>query len=363
MTRKVLHLIPTLRAGGAEQQLVSLSRHLPAEGWDVAIGYGHAGVHLDAAVRTGAHVERLKALSNYDPLLALRVRQLIRRTQPAIVQTWLPQMDVVGGFMARVADLPWVVAERSTVPLEGRPVAAFVRDRIMKGATAVVSNNERALERWAQYQPSVQRFHIPNALSLADIDAVGSSARVASLRGTGDRKVMIGVGRLIDMKRFDVLIEALKRVSDVMPAVGLLCGDGPHRPVLEARAQSAGVTDRLLFAGFVSDVAADIKSSDVLIALSEYEGRPNVVLEAMAARTPLIVSDIPEHREILDSDSALFVAGDDPDEVAAAVLDVFRNREAANARAARARQTAEQWNAPRIAAQYAAVYDQIVSAK
>ena len=349
--------------GGSELQLVLLSRHLRAEGWDVAIGYIHPGVHLEGAVATGAQVEQLEGRSNYDPAWALRVRRLIRRIKPAIVQTWLPQMDIIGGLMARMAGVPWIVAERSTHPLEGRPIMAFVRDRIMRGATAVISNSDRALARWSQYQPSVRQFHIPNAISLTDIDAVGSSVHVASLRGTDDRKVMVGVGRLIDMKRFDVFIEALKRVCEVMPAAGLLCGDGPHRPVLEAHARATGVADRLMFAGFVSDVAADIKSSDVLVALSEYEGRPNVVLEAMAARTPLVVSDIPEHREILDADSATFVVGDHPDEVAAAILDVFRNRDAAIARAARARQIAEAWNAPRIAAQYAAVYDQIVSAK
>src|SRR5688572_29212461 len=98
LTRRVLYLIPTLKGGGAEQQVVLLSRHLPALGWEVVVGYVHPGVHLDRVLRAGAQVEQLDVRSNYDPALPVRVRQLIRRAQPALVQTWLPQMDVIGGM-------------------------------------------------------------------------------------------------------------------------------------------------------------------------------------------------------------------------------------------------------------------------
>lgn len=361
MAKRILYLIPTFQGGGAEQQVVLLSRHLPALGWEVVLGHIHPGVHLDAAMRSGAQVERLSARGNYDPALLIRVRQLIRRSQPAIVQTWLPQMDIIGGMMARIAGLPLIISERSTDPMYGRPrVMAFARERIMNGATAVISNSEQALKRWSRDHPSVQRFYVPNAISLLDVDAIGPSDRVASLRTDPNVRVVIGVGRLVGLKRFDVFIDALKRVNAQVPAAGLICGEGPLREMLEARAVAAGM--RVMFAGFVTDVASHIKSSDVLVTLSSFEGRPNVVVEGMAARTPLVLSDIPEHREILDaSGSALFVPGDDPDAVAAAILDVFRHRDAADQRVARARQAAEEWSAPRIAAQHAAIYDQIAA--
>lgn len=360
MNKRILHLIPTLQGGGAEQQLVLLCRQLRSIGWDVAVGYVQPGIHLDSAIRSGAQIERLQARNNYDPALPYRVRQLIRQFQPAIVQTWLPQMDIIGGLMSRVVGVPWVVSDRSTRPLEGRPLTAFARDRIMSGASAVISNSSQALEPWIHHRPSVPRFHIPNVVSLTDIDTIGSSSRVASLRKEPEVRVAVSVGRLVDLKRFDIFIEAMKRVCAVTPAAALLCGEGPLKESLEARVQRSGLADRFLFSGFVPDVVSDIKSADALVALSRYEGRPNVVIEAMACRTPLVVSDIAEHREFLTEHSARFVGGSDPDEVAASILDVFRDRDTAVARAAHARQIAEQWSPNRIVGQYEAAYREIL---
>jgi len=73
------------------------------------------------------------------------------------------------------------------------------------------------------------------------------------------------------------------------------------------------------------------------VTISRCEGRPNAVLEAIAAGAPLVVSDIPAHRAVLGDDAASFVDGSDAQAVAAAVVAALRDRPAAERRAARAR--------------------------
>jgi glycosyltransferase involved in cell wall biosynthesis len=78
-----------------------------------------------------------------------------------------------------------------------------------------------------------------------------------------------------------------------------------------------------------------MKRADVLVSLSRVEGCPNVVLEAMACGCPLVVSDIPAHREILDEHSARFVDPDDTIKAAADIKAILAHGDAARVRAAR----------------------------
>jgi glycosyltransferase involved in cell wall biosynthesis len=80
-----------------------------------------------------------------------------------------------------------------------------------------------------------------------------------------------------------------------------------------------------------------MKRADALISLSRFEGCPNVVLEAMACGCPLVLSDIPAHREILDESSALFADPDDPDGAATALKETLARDDGVRRRARAAR--------------------------
>jgi len=356
LSRRVLHLIPTLRGGGAEYQLSLLAAELPRAGWDVSVGYVHDGVHAATIGRTSARLHRLPTRGNYDPSLLWQIASLVRHAQPAIVQTWLPQMDVIGGLVSRILGVPWVVAERSSKPVIGRRFVGEVRERITHHATAVISNSTHALAHWELRHPGVRRFHVANAIPLASADLAPPSEEIQGLRERESCAVAVGIGRLVPLKRFDVFLRAVKIVNASAPTCAVICGEGPELEPLRKIAAEAGIAGRVTFTGFVTEVLPYIKAADLVVALSEYEGRPNAVVEAMAARTPLVVSDIPEHRELLGP-NALYVRGDDPQEVADALLAVIRDRKGAAARSEAARVQAEVWDSPNIAARYAEVYE------
>jgi teichuronic acid biosynthesis glycosyltransferase TuaC len=112
--------------------------------------------------------------------------------------------------------------------------------------------------------------------------------------------VLLSVGNLIPLKGHDLAIEALSHLPE---ARLLIVGDGPERSSLQKRANHLAVADRVDFLGSMPQDALPkvYAAADVLILASRHEGCPNVLLEAMACGTPVIVSDVPGMREIVKS--------------------------------------------------------------
>jgi glycosyltransferase involved in cell wall biosynthesis len=146
------------------------------------------------------------------------------------------------------------------------------------------------------------------------------------------------------------------------PFIGVLSGDGPQRNELEKLAADCDIQHQMAFLGSVSkqQVWGLLKYAKVFISLSAYEGCPNAVLEAIACQCPLVVSDIPAHREILDERSALFVNPHDIGEVADAIVTALSDRDAARERANVAKAAIDHRSPETIAGQYARVYRDVL---
>jgi glycosyltransferase involved in cell wall biosynthesis len=349
---RVLHLIPTLGGGGAERQIGYLAQGLQARGCDVHVGFEHAGANLPRLLESGATVHRIRAAGNYDPLLVPRIVGLIRRVQPQVVQTWLTQMDVVGGIAARLTGTPWVLSERSTAAVYPRDLRHALRRSIGGLADAIVANSAGGLEYWPHVS-AVKRI-IPNALALQEIDAAPSD----TVDG-GEGKVILFVGRLDQEKNLPHLVDALAMVLRDRDAGVLFCGTGALEGDIRTRIEGHGLSQRIRLLGFSDRVWGLMKRADVLVSVSWLEGHPNVVLEAAACRCPLVLSDIPAHREIFDENAAVLVAPADPAAIASAIVRVLDDPTAAAVRARRAREIVEPLSVDSQAAAYLQIYERL----
>ena len=117
--------------------------------------------------------------------------------------------------------------------------------------------------------------------------------QIRSSMGIDDDDFVIGtVGRLEPQKRFDILIEAFARFLPTSPkSVLLIAGDGSLRKRLEAQISRLDLGQRCRLLGHVSDVRRLYECMDLFVQSSDYEGTPNVVLEAMAMKVPVIATD------------------------------------------------------------------------
>jgi glycosyltransferase involved in cell wall biosynthesis len=352
---RVLHLIPNMLAGGAQQQLTYLAAEQVRLGHDVHVGFLHDGpkrVLLDA---TGAKVERFTARGNHDPRLFLRIRSLIRRLRPDVVQTWLVQMDVLGGAAALATRTPWVLSERVSGDAYGPDAKSALRAWLARRADVVVSNSRKGDRYWAATTPAVPRRVVRNGIPLGAIDAVAPVSDERTGLRAGERMILYA-GRLNPQKNLENLIPALGAATAAGASVAFLCGDGTHEAQARARVSALGLGGRVRVMGFVDDVWSWMKRADVFVSISHFEGHPNTVLEAAASGAPLVLSDIPEHREVLDEAGALFVDRTSQDAIAAALEGVLRDPADARRRAQAARTAVETLSVEAMARGYDEVY-------
>jgi glycosyltransferase involved in cell wall biosynthesis len=333
---RILHCIPHLTGGGAERQLAYLAEHLARAGHEVHVAYLTGGPVPREPEQVGVRLHPLAHAGTHDPLLLARLIGLIRRTQPDLVQTWLLQMDVLAGLAAFATRTPWLLREPTTGAFWTASMKSQLRRWVARTADAVVSNSAGGDAYWQAHKSDHQRFVIGNAVA---IDAIQAAPPMSpdELGLPGDGPVIMSAGRLDEQKNLDVLIRALARVVDERHACAVIFGEGALRARLEALIDRMGARGRILMPGFCTKFWSALKSAQVFVSMSRVEGRSNVVLEAMAGGIPVIVSDIPAHREILDEGEALFVgAYEDPQAVAAALIAALSDPAGAAKRSARA---------------------------
>ena len=349
-----------MEGGGSERQLAYLARSLVTLGWEVHVALFRRGPNWDRLESSGAVVHELTAVSGYDPRLYAQVARVVAAVDPHVIQTWLFSMQVAGGLAAAALQTPWVFSERSSAPAYQSSTGDLVRIAVARTADAIVSNSAAGDAYWAdRIGTDVRRYVIPNGLPLDEIGAE-SPASMDTITVSDDTPLILFAGRFAPEKNLDLLLPALGHVFAQRMGRAVLCGDGPLRQGFADWIMARGLGDRIAIRGYTTNLWALMKRATVVASPSLFEGAPNVVLEAMACGTPLIVSDIEAHRRLLDDSSAVFVSPDSVDALTSAILTVLNDGDAAQARARVARGLADRYALPAIARRYAEVYHDVI---
>ncbi|RDJ00182.1 glycosyltransferase family 4 protein [Dyella solisilvae] len=156
----------------------------------------------------------------------------------------------------------------------------------------------------------------------------------------GEALRVLAVGSLIRRKGFDVLIEAVARARHHERMHIRIVGDGPERESLLVQADSLGVAPCFTFDGAVpaADMPKRLSEADVFVLSSRSEGRPNVVVEALAGGLPVISTDLEGVQGMVrNGDTGWLVAVEDADAMAAALDSAVADRVELHRRGERAR--------------------------
>lgn len=316
---RVLHVISEMGTGGAESLVVELVRRGAGAGWVSAVATA-GGRRADELLREGTaiHQVHLPRRSLVGVLRAARdARRAVRRFAPDVVLAHNVSASTVGRLATAGRKVP-VLTVFHGVAAADYPVAARLLPRT---STAVVAVSEAIRDRltaagMAGAAPTVIR----NAVSVPS-GAIGRSASRAALGLDDATPVALCLARMAPQKRHDILLDAWTRVA--APAVLLLAGDGPLRPVLEAQVAALGLTERVRFLGTRSDVATLLLAADITVLTSDWEGLPIAVLESLAAGRPVVATDVDGVREVLEGGGGLLVPPGDPAAAAAAVNELL----------------------------------------
>ena len=306
---RIVRVIARLNMGGPAHHVGLLGAGLDPERYDSLLLYGEVGAgedSLEPAVRArGIRMSHLPGLSPeirpWDDLRALMalIRQ-IRRRRPDIVHTHTAKAGMLGRLAAILAmrPRPLIVHTYHGHVLEGyfgRAKTSFYRalerwlarrsDALIGVSSATVDD----LVRLGIGDRSQFRV-IPIGLDL-DPFARASAADGQLFRdeaGIRDGELLLTfVGRLVPIKRVEVLLRAVSHARDLGAPVRLaVVGDGELRPELEALAARLGITDAVFFAGYRGDMVPVAAAADIAVLSSDNEGTPVSLIEAAAAGKP-----------------------------------------------------------------------------
>jgi glycosyltransferase involved in cell wall biosynthesis len=285
---KVSFLAGTLGQGGAERQLFYTVRALHLCGaiprlfcldqnqfWEQPIK--DLGVPITWIGRAKTKGGRL-----------LRLLMELRKDRPSVFQSQHFYLNGYVAAAARVLGLSSVGALRSNGRMEARDCGRAGGWLNLRAPRVMAANSQTAM-RYAADQgvPSARLFLLSNVV---DTD------RFSPAVCTGHPAIrLISAGRLIPSKRFDRFISVvaqLRRESE--PELkGILVGAGPLSGSLRAQAEALGLpASALELRGSISEMAPLYREADIFVMTSEYEGTPNVLLEAMASGLPVVADNV-----------------------------------------------------------------------
>ena len=322
----VLQLIPTLDRSGAEKQMVLLSRGLPRDRFRVEVAaLTRLGPLAAELVEVGIPVTSIGKRHKVDPLALGRLIRFLRAKKFDVVQTWIYAADTYGRVAAKRAEVPVVVTAEMAVDLwKGRSERAV--DRFLgRWTDRVVGNSQAVVDFYAKVGiPPNKLAMIPSGIADDEPPPEVDPAQVRREFGfPTDAPLALFVGRLAEQKGVADLLSAIDILQHVRPDLRtLIVGDGPLRGRLEATARAFRLTGsrRAMFLGHRADVPRLLAACDVLVLPSLYEGLPNVVLEAMRFRKPVVATAAPGTTEVvIAEETGLLVPVKNPPALAQAI--------------------------------------------
>jgi glycosyltransferase involved in cell wall biosynthesis len=281
---RVAFIAGTLGHGGAERQMTHMIRALRISGVEVRVCCLTEGEHYEKLLQEeGVVVECVGKHSN-PALRLMAIVKSLRRFKPHVLQAGQSFVNLHAALPARALGAISLGALRCDLELSSKDNGSWIR-WLMRVPDAVVVNSQVVRNQLIDGGiVNASRVHyLANRVDLSYYDVTPIPH---------DRVNVLFVGRLVQSKRLDCYLHALAIARRSAPALaGLIVGDGPERASAELLAQELKLLPgHVRFAGFTDCLPDWLAQSDILLMCSESEGSANVLLEAMAARLPVVTT-------------------------------------------------------------------------
>ncbi len=302
MSKRILQIIPTLDRSGAEKQLTLLAGRLDQNEFDVHVcALTRSGPLAESLAQADIPLETIGKSRKFDPAAWWRLKSHIQSLRPDLVQTWIFAANSYGRSAALSAGVRHVVAsERCVDPWKSWHELTIDR-WLARRTERIIVNSSGVRDFYVAQGIDERKFTlIPNGVEPAVPSPLSRAEVLASLGLPADARIIGAVNRLWPQKRIKDLIWAADLLKVIRGDVHLLIiGEGPQLDRLLRFRRQVCIEDKVHFLGHRNDVAQLMPHFDALWLASEYEGLPNVVMEAMSQGVPVVATDISGNRDLV----------------------------------------------------------------
>ncbi len=361
---KILHLISSSGMYGAEAVILNLLRTMQ-DGSD----RGMLGVFLnsqypntqlyDAAKAAGIESHTIACKGRLDRSVLERIRSLVRQVGADVVHTHGYKADVYAYLALRKWGLALISTCHTWHDTDTSDRIYGVIDRCVlqnyDGVVAVSEEVKIRLLKAGVAKEKVRRIH--NGIDLRPFD------RSSAERNTADRPLLVGLAcRLSPEKGVNLFLQMVGGVLAELPNTRfVIAGDGPDRQMLEGLIKKMGIRASVDLLGRCDDMPGFFASLDLLVSSSRTEGLPIVLLEAMAARLPIVATAVGAVPSVVrDGLTGILVPANDVTALTRAVVRMLRDEVLRRQFGDAARiWIAQGFSAERMTAEYLQLYHEV----
>jgi len=300
---RVAWVIPTMKAGGTERQLLRLIRGMADDAELTLICTRSEGALIGDVRRIGTYVRVLHYESAWDFRVERRLRRIFEAHTPHVMHTFLSGFDLFANRAARQADVPVIVSSRRELATWQKARHRWLQRRANRYVDAVIANShavaDYAIEHEcidpnlvhvipngidpARYTPPLDQISLRRRFKLPTTGyAIGMLANFSPVK---DHRLFIDMAEALTRKRKDVFF--------------ILVGAGPLVDWACERVERRGLGDYFYRFTTISEIPELLGALDISVLTSKAEGFPNALIESMAAGLPVIAANVGGIRELI----------------------------------------------------------------
>jgi len=332
---QIAFYIGSLHSGGSEQHVVRLLEGLPNFGYRVAlIVNSKSGPLLDKVTNLGVEVVEIPISPTLGGRLGFifNTAKFLRDHHFDIVQGFNDITIFYLSLAAKLAGTPILLfALRNTHILNSPSIKTKLIGWVCRNLAdgVIVNSSQTAQQMTKKYSVPEECVKIVyNGVQYLKDHQPDDAVQMREKLGIHATRKTIGiVARLDPIKRVDTLVKTAILLSD-LPIQFVIVGDGEERANLQASVESAGQSNRFIFAGDQKDPYPWISAFDIGVLCSESEGFPQAILEYMATGLPVVASAVGGISElVIEGETGFLVSPDAPLAFATAIRRLIENPE------------------------------------
>lgn len=313
--------------GGAQVHVRDVCLHLEKEGYSVHLITGGKDHVYETMASIPIHYVRsfVRELHPIADIAAFfEVRRLLNELKPDLVAAHSSKAGIIGRLAAASLNIPVIFTAHGWSFTEG---VQNPQRYIYRAIERIVGNISTGVIAVSEYDRNlaIKELVIPERKLICIQNGVNDLVKKGFKSERGDEVNMIMIARFAPPKMQLQLLEVLNDLKH-LPWIMTFVGDGPSRAEAEKFANENGLSHKVRFEGWQSEVDRLLVQSDIFILLSEFEGLPLSILEALRAGLPVIATDVGGVKEAVQEENGIVVSKTDSESLKIAIDRLIKDK-------------------------------------